>query len=341
MTPVTDWLFDRISHSIIIGSRLRLARNFQGLPFPHQATAEESWKLLHQVARVLTENSQDEFIILEIEGLSEIDRAVLVEQHLISLEFAQENYPRAVVVFPDLRISMMVNEEDHIRLQGFSPGLSLKSLWKKIDRLDNLLDQHLKIAFHPVLGYLTACPSNLGSGFRASVLIHLPGLVLTRKHHLLFSALKDIGIVIRGWYGEGTPPAGHFFQVSSGENLGKTEAEVIHQMEIVVKLVVEEERKIRQEMAESYRWRKRLRETVEKFKVAGQLSTETALSFLSWLVLGAEWKMIGLNGKRFGQIIRKILPGHLQQEYGSRLSPAQRDRLRAKLLQKELREIYV
>ncbi|MCM8768222.1 MAG: hypothetical protein NC911_00830 [Candidatus Omnitrophica bacterium] len=336
---VTAWLFDRLGRRIVIGSRMRLARNLPGLPFPHQATARQCRTLCQKIVQVFTDYPEDNLVVVDMMNLNEVEKAVLVEKHLVSLEFVQEDWPRVALIFPEQRISIMVNEEDHIRLQAFAPGLSLNSLWEKVDELDNYLDQQLTAAFHPFLGYLTACPTNLGTGFRVSALVHLPALMFTKKGRLIFSSLRDIGVIVRGWYGEGSPPAGDIFQISSGQSLGKTEREIIHEMQVVVKLIEKEERKMRQEMEANKRWRNQLRERLEGIQQASRLTTEEALSFISWLSLAAELNWLSLNGKNLGCLLTQILPGHLQLVQGRSLTPAQRDKLRAELLRKELKDL--
>ncbi len=341
LRQVTGWLFQKIADSVVVGSRVRLARNFRGFPFPHQATMEQSKELVQKVVHALQEYKKEDICIIDVATLSEVEKAVLVEQHLISLEFAIEDYPKVAIVLPGKRLSIMINEEDHVRLQGFASGLALKSLWKKVNVLDDCLDRKMEVAFHPVMGYLTACPSNLGSGFRASVLMHLPGLVFTRRHKLIFPLLEDMGISIRGWYGEGSLPAANLYQISSGPNLGKGEEEIIHELQIVVQLLSKEERKMRQQMGNSRRWRDLVKEILRKIKTARQLSTNQALSFLSFLSLAAELKMVDWDRKNFGRLFSGVLPGHLQHSYGSSFPPARRDIIRAKLMRSQLGEIYV
>src|SRR5690606_24455007 len=187
---------------------------------------------------------------IDVEELSEVDRQFLVERQLISRELADTDGSRAVAIDPSEQFSVMVNEEDHLRIQLMHSGLDLENAWQQINHLDDLLEGAITYAFHPKYGYLTACPTNVGTGLRVSVMMHLPALVITRQIDKVFRSLQKISVTVRGLYGEGSQYTGDFYQVSNQITLGKSEAELMQQVAEVVPLLIDYERRARQFLVE-------------------------------------------------------------------------------------------
>ncbi|HXV86163.1 MAG TPA: ATP--guanido phosphotransferase, partial [Gemmatimonadales bacterium] len=235
---------------IVLSSRIRLARNLQGMPFTLRADAAEQEAVLdHVVAAARHTTELAESTVVRVDRLDRGERQLLHERHLISRELAALDQPgpvrraSALVVHGDL--GLMVNEEDHLRLQSFRSGFALPDAYAAVDRLDVALGERLAFAFHPEFGYLTSCPTNAGTGLRASVLIHLPGLVLTKEIAKVLQGLAQVGLTFRGLYGEGSEVVGNFFQLSNQTTLGKAEDDLLDQLVKIVRQVIEYEEQAR------------------------------------------------------------------------------------------------
>ena len=232
---------------IVISSRVRLARNLADFPFINRATPQDLArieKILHErIERVATEN---ELLYVDLSKLEKVDRQFLVERHLISREHAEGQAARAVAIDCREKFSLMVNEEDHLRIQVMQSGLDLNSVWEQVNRIDDLIEEKVAYAFHEKLGYLTACPTNVGTGMRVSVMLHLPALVITRQIDKVFRSLQKISLAVRGLYGEGSQAMGDFYQISNQITLGRTESELIRQVSDIVPVIIDYERQARE-----------------------------------------------------------------------------------------------
>src|SRR5436190_16614153 len=231
---------------IVISSRLRLARNLAAFPFSNRASsyqkAEIEGLLRDRIAKL---ELDPKLGYVTVPTLSSLDRQFLVERQLISRELASADGPRGVALGPQETVSLMVNEEDHLRLQVMRSGFTLDETWQEIDRLDDLLEQRVTYAFSEEFGYLTACPTNVGTGMRASVMLHLPALVLTKQIEKVFRALQKINLAVRGLYGEGSRASGHFYQISNQGTLGKSETQILGEIHSVVPHFIKYEREAR------------------------------------------------------------------------------------------------
>ncbi len=206
---------------IVISSRIRLARNLAHYPFISKASSADRHELLETLrGAVLEAPSDTEMAYVDVEELDELDRQFLVERQLISRELADSQGARAVAIDAQERVSLMMNEEDHLRIQVMHSGLDLAAAWERINRIDDRIEEKVTYAFNERFGYLTACPTNVGTGMRVSVMLHLPALVLTRQVEKLFRSLQKINLAVRGLYGEGSQPAGDFYQISNQVTLG-------------------------------------------------------------------------------------------------------------------------
>src|SRR6476619_3329662 len=247
MTSGGEWLRgEGPHHQIVISSRVRLARNLKQRAFPGWAKKAERTSILELIKPRVEElpEMQDSFSEL-LQDLSALERQVLVERHLISREHAAKGVGSAVIMNRRQTLSIMVNEEDHLRMQSIRSGLQLKSAFKLVDKVDSTLEAKLDFAYDTRLGYLTACPTNVGTGMRASAMLHLPGLVLSELINQVIQAVNKIGLAVRGLYGEGTEAIGNLFQVSNQVTLGEAEEEIIERLKKVIETIIEHEQNAR------------------------------------------------------------------------------------------------
>lgn len=294
-------------------------------------------RLVRERVSEVDEWSGTEYV--DIQGLGDIDRQLLVERQLISRELSKADGPRAVVVEPQETFSLMVNEEDHLRLQVMHSGFDLEPAWRQINQLDDLLEERLPFAFHEQLGYLTACPTNVGTGLRVSVMFHLPGLVLSREIDKVFRSLQKMHLAVRGLYGEGSQALGDFYQISNQLTLGKTEEQLIAQVAEIVPQLLEYERKARQTLLEHSH--KDLHDRVSRalgiLRTAKTISSEETLLLLSSVRLGINLKLItDIDIATVNRLFLQTQPAHLQKIRGRELDTAERNEERALFLQKHL-----
>ncbi|HWI65430.1 MAG TPA: protein arginine kinase [Symbiobacteriaceae bacterium] len=338
--PASKWTDAKGPHSdVVLSSRIRLARNVSNLPFPHQLNEAQASDLIRQVEAGVKEiNLIGLSSRVELFRLAEtptLDRQVLVEKHLISPQQAQQALGKAVAISEDESISIMVNEEDHLRIQCLAPGLQLQQTWRMASLVDDALEQKLTYAFHAQRGYLTACPTNVGTGLRASVMVHLPGLVLTQQAGGLFHRLSQLGLVVRGLYGEGTDAAGHIFQISNQTSLGKAEEEIIEHLEAVVLKVVEAEKQARNHLHSEMpvQMEDRIGRAFGILSSARVISSEEAMKLLSDVRLGIDLGMFKTLGHQtLNELMIAMQPAFLQKSEGRELSPLDRDVRRATLI---------
>jgi len=336
------WLRTDVPMSeIVISSRIRLARNVAGFPFLSKADEvqrREIYRLLRQ--RIGDAIGPDSLTFVDIEQTDQLDRQVLVERHLISKQHAEAEGSRAVAFTAEETVSLMINEEDHLRLQVLRSGLQLDECWEECSRIDDLIEQQVDYAFHPRFGYLTACPTNVGTGIRVSVMLHLPALKLTGEIERAFRAAKDMHLAVRGLHGEGTEATGDLYQVSNQITLGKSEEEIISELKhIVVPKLVEYERRAREALLRERTialddkvWR-----AYGMLTHAKTMSTEEALFHLSHLRMGVSLGRIEkLKLEALNDLFLMIQPAHLQKLAGQRLSSEQRSVARADLIRKRL-----
>src|SRR5437867_10352048 len=231
---------------IVISSRIRLARNLAAFPFSHRASSHQKAEIESSLRERLPKlELSPNLNYIHLPGLSPLDRQFLVERQLVSRELANADGPRGVALGAHETISVMVNEEDHLRLQVMRSGFTLDEAWQDIDRLDDALEARLTYAFHPQFGYLTACPTNVGTGMRASVMLHLPALGLTKQIDKVFRALQKINLAVRGLHGEGSRAFGDLYQISNQVTLGKSEPKILNEIREVIVTILQYERQAR------------------------------------------------------------------------------------------------
>jgi protein arginine kinase len=340
-----SWLSMRRGTGIVISSRMRLARNVRGLPFPGWASEQQSIELCGRLRGVIEQlESVSNPLFFDMGQVSATDREVLNERHLISNELAEQGRGSGLIVSEDERIAVMINEEDHLRLQAISPGMNLLSVWKKVDAVDSDLEQFLDYAFSPRLGYLTACPTNIGTGLRASVMMHLSGLRLLEELGPVIKGLERLGFAVRGLLGEGTEAYGNMFQISNQVTLGDPERTIIEKLTRVVSEVVEHEQNARDRLMEDRR-NYLLDQIARSFGIlvhARVLESREAVDLLSGLRLGVEFGVVRqLSVARINELMLMIQPGHLQKTAGRLLDAQARDELRADMVRKRLKGVTV
>ncbi len=334
------WLSPGGETSIVVSSRVRLARNFRDSAFPGWAGEEECarlWASLQPVLQGL--KTMTPAFGVEMGALDEVDRLILFERHLISREQAEKGKGSGVVVSADESRAIMVNEEDHLRLQSMRPGLDLAGAWKVLDAVDSEIEKSFGYAFSPKLGYLTACPTNVGTGMRASVMLHLPGLVLMNEINPIIKGVNKIGLAVRGLWGEGTEAIGNMFQISNQISLGDSEGNFVATIDQIVQEIVEHEKNARSRLLER-------KETIVRDHVgraygvlahAHILTSKEAMDLLSGLRLGIDLGILaGMNRRVVDELLLLTQPGHMQKAEGRKLKPKDRDKARAEMVRTHL-----
>ena len=332
---------------IVISSRIRLARNLAEFPFIRRCSEDDRAaiertlrdKLLNlSVAEGLS--GADGLQYVDVNHLESIDRQFLVERQLISREHSEAAGARGVAIDPLERVSLMVNEEDHLRIQVMNSGLSLQSAWDLINRIDDLIDSQVGYAFHERLGYLTACPTNVGTGMRVSVMLHLPALVITRQIEKVFRALQKISLAVRGLYGEGSQAMGDFYQISNQVTLGRSEEDLLKQVADVAPMLIDYERRAREFLVRESQ--KDLHDRVSRafgiLCTAQTISSEETMMLLSSVRMGVNLGLIrDVEIPTINKLFIHTQPAHLQKLSGSRLETADRNIERALYLQRHLK----
>ena len=326
---------------IVISTRVRLARNLADRPFPHQMDASSLDNLLGEVERAVEHlNDQSDwgkFQLYRLDEMHNLDRRVLVEKHLVSLNLIAEPVGRAMILREDEMASVMVNEEDHLRLQCLFPGLQLEEAWVVASGLDDCLEEQLGYAYSESRGYLTCCPTNTGTGLRASIMLHLPGLIMSQGAGRILSAINKLGLVVRGLYGEGSQAAGNLFQISNQVTLGHSEEEIVRNLLGIAKQVVAQEERARSALMEeaSLQLEDRVGRAFGILSNARILPGDEALKLWSDVRLGVDLGLLAdLPRASLNELIVSISPCFLQREAGRELSSRQRDALRAEIARK-------
>jgi len=326
---------------IVMSSRIRLARNLEKLPFATRATEVSQQEVLRQAREAITHSPVlEKPLFMAIAELDEVDRQFLVERHLVSREHIVHPEHKAVAVTRGEIFSIMVNEEDHLRVQVMQSGLNLRDAWRLIDEVDDDLSRTLSFAYASEWGYLTCCPTNTGTGMRASVMLHLPSLVITKQINKVLHAITKLGLTARGLYGEGTEASGNFFQISNQVALGRTEDELVENLERILKQVIDHEQTARESLATNNRTQleDRVWRAYGILKHAKTVSSGETLDLLSAVRLGVDLGLTanGLDRKTMNELFLFSQPAHLQKLEGKKLSAQERDVKRAQLIRERL-----
>lgn len=326
---------------IAVSSRLRLARNLKDIPFPSQANDEKLKTVMKNGIKILNGNSDfTGFKVVKLETLSPIEASFLVEKRLISFTLANINRPyRACIYNTNEVTSIMINEEDHYRIQCMLPGFQLKKVWEHIDTVDNKIEEKTEYAFNNIEGFLTSCPTNVGTGLRASVMLHLPALFLSNKLNESLSEVSKKGYTVRGFYGEGSDFQGNLFQISNQSTLGLTEIQILENLEIIVRDLIEKEQieRDRLKMHSIDKIEDRVMRSYGILTNAKIISTTEAIDLLSNIRFGIEMGIINKNGyDTINYLMLKTQPGYLQLIKGYKMNQKQRGVARASLIRELL-----
>ena len=323
-------------NDIVMSSRIRLARNLDGFPFVPQATGDQKIEIERIIStRLMKAVFSEDGTYVDVGELDDVGKQYFIERHLISRELAGSEGKRGVAHSASEVSAVMVNEEDHLRMQVIHSGFELDRTWDEMVVLDDALEQELEFAFSPQFGYLTACPTNVGTGMRASVMLHLPALVMTKEIEKVFQAVSKINLAVRGLYGEGTQASGDFYQISNQVTLGRSEAAVIDNIKRVVPRIIGYERNVRELLMTENRVS--LEDKVYRaygiLRNARSIASEESTNLLSALRMGVTLGLIGdLAHDQVNELFVVTQPGHLQHAEGRELDPKERDEQRATLI---------
>lgn len=328
---------------IVMSSRVRLARNLKEAAFPGWAKKPERIRVLEMVRPAVEGLPEMKDAFSEaMDSLPTLDKQILVERHLISREHAAKGAGSGLVLNRDETLCFMINEEDHLRMQALRPGLQLRQAWTAIDQADSALEKKLDYAFNPDLGYLTACPTNLGTGIRVSAMLHLPGLVLAEQINPIIQSVNKLGLAVRGLYGEGTEALGNVFQVSNQMTLGEGEGAIVERLEKVLAQIIEHEENARGTLLEKkpkmvYNHVGRAYGILANAHI---IASKETMNLLSLMRLGVDMGLFpGVERALVDELFILTQPAHLQKQHSEKLSSEERDLLRADMVRERLRQV--
>ncbi|HOY08674.1 MAG TPA: protein arginine kinase [Candidatus Omnitrophota bacterium] len=326
--------------NIVMSSRIRLARNLFSVPFPNKASKKD---LLHVLATVQDAKDKIDYFkdatLFQMNELDSIDRQFLIERHLMSHEHSSNPEGKALIVSQEEILSVMINEEDHLRIQVMQSGLNLHETWKIIDMIDDKLADILQYAFLNHWGYLTACPTNTGTAMRGSVMLHLPALVMTKQINKVLTAIAKLSFASRGFYGEGTQARGNFYQISNQVSLGHSEEDIIQNINGLIRQVIEQEEQARQALILQNKpmLEDKIFRSLGVIKNAHIISSQETIELLSMVRLGIDLGLVkNIDRCTVNELLILIQPAHLQKLEGKKLSATARDIRRASLMREKL-----
>lgn len=320
--------------NIVISTRIRLARNIKKYPFPGSMTEAQTEAAVKEIEDALVGGNSilaKKFKTMKISGLNELKRGELVEKHLISPNLKSR---ASVMISDDENMSIMLMEEDHIRLQIIKGGFCLKEAWDLASKVDDVLEERLEYAFHKEFGYLTACPTNVGTGLRASVMMHLPALTMTNNMERIISSASNLGVAVRGLYGEGSKAYGSLYQISNQITMGMSEEELILKLEKIVEQIKTHEENMREKLMKqnNNELEDRLWRSYGTLKFARKMTSTEAKSLISDVILGSCLGIIKKDNKNLVELMIKTEPANLNEGEEKLLSPEERDVRRAEIL---------
>jgi protein arginine kinase len=328
---------------IVMSSRVRLARNLKDAAFPGWAKKPERVKVLDTIRPAVEALPEMKEAFAEsMDNLSTLDKQILVERHLISREHAAKSSGSGLVLNRDETLCVMINEEDHMRMQALRPGLQIRNAWNAINQVDSELEKKLEYAFNPDLGYLTACPTNIGTGIRVSAMLHLPGLVLAEQINPIIQSVNKLGLAVRGLYGEGTEALGNVFQVSNQMTLGESENGIVERLEKVLGQIIEHEENARATLLEKKA--KMVYNHIGRaygiLANAHSISSKETMNLLSLMRLGVDMGVFpGVDRSLVDELFILTQPAHLQKQHSEKLSAEERDLLRADMVRERLKPV--
>lgn len=336
------WYIEKGPESdVVMSSRVRLARNFKDYPFPFKMNKEDGEKVIEKVKDAVFNSSYSEgdFEFKDMQKMSLIDKQVLVEKHLISPNLVAGRTGSAAIISRDEKISIMINEEDHLRIQCLFSGLQLDKAWGLCNKIDSLLEENIDYSFNETLGYLTCCPTNVGTGIRASAMLHLPALTMTGYIRGMLEICGKLGIAVRGIYGENSEALGNLFQLSNQITLGQSEEEIINSITNIGNQIINQERMLRAELHKQnpFRFEDKIYRSLGTLSNARIISSEESFKLISDVRLGVDMGIIkDIDVSKLNEILLKIQPANLQMGFEKTLSPDDRDIKRAEMIREKL-----
>jgi protein arginine kinase len=329
--------------AVVLMTRIRLARNLAGQPFPGWAKEAQKRDIRDQCMQAVAALPQmKRGLAIPVENLDELQKQILVERHLISRELCHAKAGSGIVISKDQSCVVMVNEEDHLRIQVLRSGFQFKKVWNTINALDTDLEEHVDFAFNPRLGYLSACPTNLGTGIRASAMMHLPGLVISSQMEKVVRAVNQLGMAVRGLFGEGSDASGSIFQISNQTTLGETEEGIIKHLHGVLNTIIEQELNARQKLLETdpNKLSDKIGRAFGILQNGYLLNSGEAMNLLSLIRLGIDLNVFPDTQRAVvDRLFIECQPGHVQHAAKGAFDPAQRDVLRAGRLRSEFAKL--
>lgn len=337
-----SWLADSgPDDDIAISTRIRLARNFSETPFPIAGNQDALLQVRELAGQaILNSEALVDPMEFELPALSDTEKRLLLERRLISRDMLNPNPASVLLADRDESLAVMINEEDHLRIQALSPGFQLESVWQRINQFDDVLASRIPYAFDPRLGFLTSCPSNLGTGMRASVMLHLPGLVMAGQIAAVKQALGKLGLAVRRFYGEGSENFGNLFQISNQSTLGESEPQILERISSIVKQIIIHEKQSRQVLLDQKQsfLLNQVGRAYGILRHGYMISSEEALNSLSALRLGVDMKMFSsVDIHTVNELFLNVQPSHLQIAEHKELSQEERDTARATLIRETLK----
>ncbi|CCQ98239.1 putative ATP:guanido phosphotransferase Hore_00860 [[Clostridium] ultunense Esp] len=325
---------------VVVSTRIRLARNLKGYRFPQKMNMEESESLTQKILNVMKElSSNTNYKFIRINNLTPLERVVFIEEHLISPGLIQKPDYSSFLLRDDESITIMINEEDHLRIQVLLPGLNFEEGWKISNEIDDFLESYLDFAFHQDFGYLTACPTNVGTGLRASVMVHLPSLSITGHVNNLINGLNKIGFTVRGLYGEGTEAVGDLFQISNQLTLGEEEEQIIKKLKNIIYQILDKERNVRNGLIENRKneVEDRVFRSLGILKYSRNITSKEAMRLLSNVRLGIEMGIIdNIEFKEITNLMIEVQPASIQKYANKELTQEERNIIRANFIREKI-----
>lgn len=342
---MVEWLNNQESQNgVVLSSRIRLARNLEDMNFTQKINQNEAEVIIEQVKdAVLKSNNiiSNDFEFFRMADIDDLNRRLLVEKHLISPGLLENPEQSGFLLSKDKKVSIMINEEDHIRIQVLNPGLSLEEGWGQCSKIDNILEENLKYAFDEKFGYMTSCPTNVGTGLRASVMVHLPALVYTKYINKVLQAVSQIGLTVRGMYGEGTDVMGNLFQISNQTTLGEREEEIIEKLKNIVLQIIDKEKVSRERLLNTGRIHieDKVYRSLGILRNSRIISSKEAMSLLSDVRMGIDMGIIeSIDIRSMNELMILIQPANVQYYAKTEINSHERDVKRAQLIRENLRK---
>lgn len=339
---MTEKKYDELKDlsDVVISTRIRFARNLEDYPFPCRLSGEKKFKVANTVKDAVLEGHSaisDKFKYIQMSELTQEEAVSLVERHLVSPEFISDRLGRGLLILDDESVSIMINEEDHVRIQVIKQNMDLDGAYDLADKIDTLLDERLNFAFNEKFGYLTQCPTNIGTGMRASLMMHLPALKESGAMGKISASLSKLGLVIRGIYGEGTEPLGAIFQLSNQVTLGISEQEAINNLRDIAHQLVMQERAAREALSKNINILDGIYRSYGILHYAKLMSNNECMKLLSNLRFGIEMGIFeNIDANTVNRLFIEIQPATLMKNIGKKLSAAERDQIRAELVRNTL-----